>query len=430
MSINLNKNQLRTALEVPPYYKLTPKFTIYKKDTTVYAMDEDGNVPYSGSDAAEVINAAIAALTPGRTWEETILLKGLIELNDTVDLSNYSFTKILIDGKVVALSGLSGKPMFKVSTGDLRQNIAVEGLGGLAILDGAGYASQAIYMERTTAGSSHGNFSIRNLLPMNFTVNAIYLCRIFSSIVDWIYAKNCPTSGPVIHLNICWDDWISNICVTGSSGANMKVNGGEILGGNWYIGGSSGLGSYQLELNVLDKTYLTNIIIDYVYCSYGLGVTGSPYALNIQNLLISGPFKDNTQVAMRVYGAVGCRFSGRIDKKDSTYTWATGIKEEGGADRNIYEMEIRDCATPIVRTGANSIFRGFIGDLPLKKLLTNQSIGTSETAIAHGLGITPNNVLVFPYSNAVVYRSRAPDATNIYLIASAACSADIYVSYE
>jgi hypothetical protein len=83
-----------------------------------------------------------------------------------------------------------------------------------------------------------------------------------------------------------------------------------------------------------------------------------------------------------------------------------------------------------VRTGANSIFRGFIGDLPLKKLLTNQGIGTSETTIAHGLGITPNNVLVFPYSNAVVYRSRAPDATNIYLKASAACSADIYVSYE
>jgi hypothetical protein len=105
MSINLNKNQLRTALEVPPYYKLTPKFTIYKKDTTVYAMDEDGNVPYSGSDASTVIQSAINALTPNRTWKEKVLLKGNYENLDQIVLPSYVTLEVY--GKLKAKANLN-----------------------------------------------------------------------------------------------------------------------------------------------------------------------------------------------------------------------------------------------------------------------------------------------------------------------------------
>lgn len=64
------------------------------------------------------------------------------------------------------------------------------------------------------------------------------------------------------------------------------------------------------------------------------------------------------------------------------------------------------------------------------RLILNQSIGTSETAIAHGLGRTvgiPRAVFVMPYADARVWRTKAPDFSNLYLSASAAVSADLFV---
>jgi hypothetical protein len=85
LSINLDKNQLRTALEVPPYYKLAPSFTIYRKDTTVYAMDGDGNTPYSGSDASTVIQSAINALTNGG---EIFIKRGQYDVSSMITVTN------------------------------------------------------------------------------------------------------------------------------------------------------------------------------------------------------------------------------------------------------------------------------------------------------------------------------------------------------
>jgi len=50
------------------------------------------------------------------------------------------------------------------------------------------------------------------------------------------------------------------------------------------------------------------------------------------------------------------------------------------------------------------------------------SVGTSSTTIAHGLGRTPKTVQATPWVDARVWRSAAPDATNIYLQASASTS--------
>jgi len=70
---------------------------------------------------------------------------------------------------------------------------------------------------------------------------------------------------------------------------------------------------------------------------------------------------------------------------------------------------------------------GLIAVGGLKKL-ANQSIGTTQTAIPHGLGYTPNIVIIKPKSNAVIWESKDADSTYIYLTASAAATADIYVA--
>ena len=61
-------------------------------------------------------------------------------------------------------------------------------------------------------------------------------------------------------------------------------------------------------------------------------------------------------------------------------------------------------------------------------ILSNQSIGTGVTKIAHSLGYAPNNVFVGPpNANTNVYMPQAADASFIYLAAGSACVASIWV---
>jgi hypothetical protein len=61
------------------------------------------------------------------------------------------------------------------------------------------------------------------------------------------------------------------------------------------------------------------------------------------------------------------------------------------------------------------------------RLLGNQTVGTTQTVIPHGLGSAPNTVTVLPLGNAQVWQTAAPDATNIYLAASASIACRVSV---
>lgn len=55
------------------------------------------------------------------------------------------------------------------------------------------------------------------------------------------------------------------------------------------------------------------------------------------------------------------------------------------------------------------------------------AIGTTETPLAHGMGVVPQGVFWAPHSDVSVWRSSAPDSRFVYLIASSACVADVEV---
>jgi len=69
----------------------TPASFIVYKELGVYFVKDGrtGEIKYKGTDANEAIQTAIDLLTYGRTWEETILLKGNFGLRTTVRLPNY-----------------------------------------------------------------------------------------------------------------------------------------------------------------------------------------------------------------------------------------------------------------------------------------------------------------------------------------------------
>lgn len=57
----------------------------------------------------------------------------------------------------------------------------------------------------------------------------------------------------------------------------------------------------------------------------------------------------------------------------------------------------------------------------------DQAIGTTETAIRHGLNFQPNDAFAFPQADARVWRTRAPDDRCVYFAASVAVTCTVYV---
>lgn len=60
-------------------------------------------------------------------------------------------------------------------------------------------------------------------------------------------------------------------------------------------------------------------------------------------------------------------------------------------------------------------------------VLANQTVGVTQTTVAHGLAYTPTEISIVPRADARVWRSAAPDATNLYLTASVSVACDISV---
>jgi hypothetical protein len=60
-------------------------------------------------------------------------------------------------------------------------------------------------------------------------------------------------------------------------------------------------------------------------------------------------------------------------------------------------------------------------------VIQNYTIGTSETAVAHGLGVVPMAALVSPHANVTWWRTKMPDARFVYLAASSSAECDVVV---
>ncbi len=60
-------------------------------------------------------------------------------------------------------------------------------------------------------------------------------------------------------------------------------------------------------------------------------------------------------------------------------------------------------------------------------IIRGQTIGTSETAVYHGVGFVPTEVFPILKGNATVWQSRDPDSQRAYFTASSAVVVDVAV---
>jgi len=82
-------------------------YIIWKEGDKIYAKNgHTGQIPYEDDDAATVIQAALDALTSGRTWKEKVVLKGNFVISRQIDLPSY--LTLVIDGSLKASSDFAG----------------------------------------------------------------------------------------------------------------------------------------------------------------------------------------------------------------------------------------------------------------------------------------------------------------------------------
>lgn len=159
----------------------TVKYIIFHDNETpknYYAKNGDtGEIEFSSTNATAVIQAAMNALTSGRTWKETILLRGDFEINSTIPLTSY--TRIVIDGVLRLASGASANMFEAVGTSSAHlEEIEVEG----GIVHGMNIAGDliGIYLEYVDDFRIH-NVEFRNWTGMGILTNRSYDFEIFDN---------------------------------------------------------------------------------------------------------------------------------------------------------------------------------------------------------------------------------------------------------
>lgn len=159
------------------------------------------------------------------------------------------------------------------------------------------------------------------------------------------------------------------------------------------------------------------------YWTYAIEVNGGSNH-TITDCLFDG---DNTGSAPAIYVTSG-RDAVHIEGNTFTSSYEGVTIVSGATNTKIYFNRFLNSAT-VSDAGTNTKFfknEGFLTE----NLLTNVTVGTGSTTIAHGLAVTPNSIRLIPRADARVWRSADPNGTNIYLQANVSVSCDIYVSKE
>jgi len=119
---------MKLGSRIPPFEKAeTARYVVFKKGNVIYAKDgENGTIEFQSSDAVSVIQQALNSLTPGRTWKEKVLIKGMFTITDTIKIPSYAILEI--QGELKLANGIN-KNMIENSdpTGG---NAQIEVIGG------------------------------------------------------------------------------------------------------------------------------------------------------------------------------------------------------------------------------------------------------------------------------------------------------------
>jgi hypothetical protein len=133
---------------------------------------------YSNTDGKQAIEAALANLTPNRTWKETVILRGNISGVHNIEIPSY--TRIIGEGANLCLADKE-EVIFEIQT-IAKNTIDVE-IEGINFIGTTSTQGTALLMYKVVNGSYVGvdNFSLKLSRFANFSI-ALYLFAVSSQI--------------------------------------------------------------------------------------------------------------------------------------------------------------------------------------------------------------------------------------------------------
>jgi parallel beta-helix repeat protein len=246
-----------------------PKYIVYQDGGKYCAQNGFTNaVEKCDSDASTVINYALSNLTPGRTWKETVVLRGTFTLSNPIVL--YSFTRLVIDGVINVLTqdylyaviinyanSLLAPPGYNIPDTD------IEVVGG--VIKGCGASGNP---PTCPYGSEYG----------------IYFGTVNNFKIAGVTVSGFPWDGIII--NGASNGIVSDNVVTDVGGGGIVIEGDKIVVSNNIISPNSpypgwGTGIYA--------SGLSNAVVDgniiYNASSEGILVEGSSYVTVSSNIV-------------------------------------------------------------------------------------------------------------------------------------------------
>lgn len=272
-------------------YKLTPAYTIYKSGSTYYAMDEDGNIDYSSTNASYTVNSAdnvLSALGGG-----TMIFKGY-DYTFTAGISLGRENRIKGEGSRITTFTVSGSfnmITIESSVGTVDYCWAIEGIG----IDMNGHGT-GIYSAYSSQSGHRGQCSIIDVFITDIASGycGIWLVNPFFLKQDMIDIRNNTGTGmkftidetPLAHLGNSEFDRIY-IAVSGNNAVGLNVTDGttyrtanlvqfnrfQVFSGNKAYTGTFGIWwksttalSQNVQFNALDIEMLeTGVYLDGMY---------------------------------------------------------------------------------------------------------------------------------------------------------------------
>ncbi|MCJ7767804.1 hypothetical protein MUP79_05400 [Candidatus Bathyarchaeota archaeon] len=296
------------------------------------------------SNASAVINNAFGNLTSGRTWQETVFLKGNFSIDSPLLIRN--FTELVIDGELWASASMEA--MIECYDDTSFQYITVEG----GILHGnKDFGVVCGGINFSTSGDS-SFLTIKNVDVYYTESTSVHVQKSVAALIDDVNVLYCDDVG--FNFSIVSDSKIIGIGTTSVALENVYLSYCQTsYFGDWYLGGSSN-GDAQFFIVGSDNNEFSDIRTDNTY-THGVRLSQSDYN-TFSNFHITEPI-----VAVKAAFWLQASFNNTasnfvIQKRGSAQTWYLGVYESDGSDMNLYSnFVINDCDTFCVTgLGGNS----------------------------------------------------------------------------
>jgi hypothetical protein len=396
-----------------------PSYTIFLEDGIYWA--EDGITRqrlFRDPDPVVVIQEAFSALTPGRTWEETIELKGRYILKDTINIP--SFTRLRINGTLEAHSTLANKPIIQsigAAFGDGNGNTHIVIEGGR--IDGKGLTGvDGIFLQWTWRTKIIG-VDIRNCRD-GISVFQSEEEEIVHNKIGGCSRRNIYFEGTSAARAIAFNE----IHHAGESGIYLGNDVGDtpIIGNTFYGSGKSIQLFGAREIRIVGNGFADTTLEPHIvaYNSH-------------KNIIAANRFLNpaGTNPFIKLDGAQFNRVVHNLLFDIRTPKQSQAVVELGTADFNLIAENHFDVASPAVsKVGANTRVFGNTGWLTENKGTATIAAGTTSVTVAHGLAGVPSKVVVTPRGNMGAVWVSARDATNITINVATAPAANTLVDWE